>query len=76
LCCSRMPLLGARWYNEVVALNEELIEALLAAGIRDRRVLDAFRRIPREEFVPQESRNRAHEEVPLGIPHGQVTRRR
>jgi protein-L-isoaspartate(D-aspartate) O-methyltransferase len=73
LCRSRTPLLGASGYNEVVASNEELVEALLAAGIRDRRVLDAFRGIPREEFVPQESRNRASEDVPLPIPHGQVT---
>lgn len=64
-----------RWegYNEVVGLNEELVEAVLSAGIRDRRVLDAFRGILREEFVAEESRNRAYEDVPLPIPHGQVT---
>ena len=68
------PLLGARRvYNEVVAANEDLVEALVAAGIRDPRVRDAFRGIRREEFVPQESRNRAYEDVPLPIPHGQVT---
>jgi protein-L-isoaspartate(D-aspartate) O-methyltransferase len=56
-----------------VGFSEELVEALLAAGIRDRRVLDAFREVPREEFVPWESRNRAYEDVPLPIPHAQVT---
>jgi protein-L-isoaspartate(D-aspartate) O-methyltransferase len=73
VCRSRTPLLGARGYNDIVASSEELVEALVAAGIRDRRLLDAFRGIPREEFVPQESRNRASEDVPLPIPHGQVT---
>jgi protein-L-isoaspartate(D-aspartate) O-methyltransferase len=68
------PLLGARRvYNEVVASNEELVEALVAAGIRDRRLLDALRGIGREVFVPRGSRNRAYEDVPLPIPHGQVT---
>jgi protein-L-isoaspartate(D-aspartate) O-methyltransferase len=70
----RTAVLGARrGYNEVVASNEELVEALVAAGIRDPRVRDAFRGIRREEFVSQESRNRAYEDVPLPIPHGQVT---
>jgi protein-L-isoaspartate(D-aspartate) O-methyltransferase len=73
LCRSWTLLLGARGYNDVVASNRKLVEALLAAGIRDRRVLDAFREIPREEFVPEESRNRASADVPLPIPHGQVT---
>jgi protein-L-isoaspartate(D-aspartate) O-methyltransferase len=73
LCRSWTLLLGARGYNDVVASNRKLVEALLAAGIRDWRVLDAFREIPREEFVPEASRNRASADVPLPIPHGQVT---
>lgn len=52
--------------------NEELVDALLASGIRDGRVLGAFRGIPREEFVPEESRERASQDVPLPIPHRQV----
>jgi protein-L-isoaspartate(D-aspartate) O-methyltransferase len=44
-----------------------------AAGISDTRVLDAFRMVPREEFVPEQWRGRAYEDVPLPIPHGQVT---
>jgi protein-L-isoaspartate(D-aspartate) O-methyltransferase len=53
--------------------SEELVEAVVAAGIRDGRVLGAFRGVPREGFVPEESRNRAFGDVPLPIPHGQVT---
>lgn len=53
--------------------SEKLIETIRATGIGDRRVLDAFRVVPRAEFVPHEWRHRAYEDVPLPIPHGQVT---
>lgn len=52
---------------------EDLVEVLTAEGIHDRRVLVAFRQIPREHFVPAEARQRAYEDVPLAIPHAQVT---
>jgi protein-L-isoaspartate(D-aspartate) O-methyltransferase len=44
-----------------------------AAGIRDPRVLEAFQATPREGFVPPRLAGRAYEDVPLPIPHGQVT---
>jgi protein-L-isoaspartate(D-aspartate) O-methyltransferase len=50
-----------------------LVEQLTAAGVRDERLLDAIAAIPRTEFVPAASRERAEEDVPLPIPHGQVT---
>lgn len=50
-----------------------LLSTLKLAGIRDPRVLAAFRAVPREEFVPAEWRERAYEDAPLPIPHGQVT---
>jgi len=56
-----------------VAGAENLIETLTAAGIRDRRLLDAFRKRPRDRFVPREAQARAYEDVPLRIPHHQVT---
>lgn len=52
---------------------ERLIRTLRAAGIRDERLIEAFRHIPREEFVPREQRRRAYDDVPLPIPRGQVT---
>lgn len=73
MCGFAYPAAWREGYNEVVGLSEELVEALLAAGIRDRRVLDAVREVPREEFVPRESRDRAYRDVPLPIPHAQVT---
>jgi protein-L-isoaspartate(D-aspartate) O-methyltransferase len=36
-------------------------------------VLDAFRRVPRNRFVPPEWEERAYEDRPIPIPHGQVT---
>jgi protein-L-isoaspartate(D-aspartate) O-methyltransferase len=53
--------------------NEDLLRALVAVGVRDERVLDAFRVVPRHEFVPRNQRHRAYEDVPLPIPHDQVT---
>jgi protein-L-isoaspartate(D-aspartate) O-methyltransferase len=50
-----------------------LVERVIGAGIRDDRLLDAVAAIPRAEFVPAASRERAEEDVPLPIPHGQVT---
>jgi len=46
---------------------------LRAEGIRDRRVLAAFRAVPRAEFVPPAAAGRAYVDVPIRIPHGQVT---
>lgn len=56
-----------------MASKEELIGALRLAGIDDRRLLKAFAKVPRKEFVPAQWRDRAYEDVPLPIPHDQVT---
>ena len=41
-------------------------------GIRDKRVLQAMRDVPRHEFVPLESRSRAYEDCALPIGFGQT----
>ena len=41
-------------------------------GIRDRRVLDAMREVPRHEFVPESFRQDAYEDYPLPIGEGQT----
>src|SRR5579883_2674842 len=41
-------------------------------GIRDERVLSALAEIPREEFVPLESRVLAYKDDPIGIGFGQT----
>jgi protein-L-isoaspartate(D-aspartate) O-methyltransferase len=50
-----------------------LAEAAAAAGIADERVLDAIRAVPRNRFVAAEHADRAYLDVPLPIPHDQVT---
>jgi protein-L-isoaspartate(D-aspartate) O-methyltransferase len=51
----------------------DLVQAVAAEGLSDERVLDAFRRVPRESFVSPEVARRAYVDVPLPIPHDQVT---
>jgi protein-L-isoaspartate(D-aspartate) O-methyltransferase len=41
-------------------------------GITDERVLGAMRRVPRELFVPPESRHRAYDDAALALSHGQT----
>jgi protein-L-isoaspartate(D-aspartate) O-methyltransferase len=47
-------------------------EQIEARGVRDPRVLDAMRRVPRHLFVPPGLRARAHEDNPLPIGEGQT----
>jgi protein-L-isoaspartate(D-aspartate) O-methyltransferase len=49
------------------------VRALVAEGIADERVLEAFRAVPRARFVPPGEFGRAYLDAPLPIPHGQVT---
>jgi len=47
-------------------------EDLINRGIHDSRVLDVFRRVPRELFVPNEYIKYAYEDRPLPIGYGQT----
>ena len=47
-------------------------EHLEARGIRDTRVLDAFRAVPREGFLPDDLKGLAYEDRPLPIGEGQT----
>ena len=47
-------------------------QQLIARGIRDKRVLEAMARVPRELFVPEELRGRAYDDVALPIGSGQT----
>ena len=53
--------------------RKELVEEVRAAGVRDERVLAAFRDVDRAVFVPRRLREWAYVDEPLPIPHGQVT---
>jgi protein-L-isoaspartate(D-aspartate) O-methyltransferase len=52
---------------------KDLIRVLHAEGIRDRRVLAAFGKVPRARFVPPAATGQAYLDEPIRIPHGQVT---
>ena len=52
---------------------EGLVGVLRAQGVRDRRVLAAFRAVPRALFVPPAAVGQAYLDEPIQIPHGQVT---
>jgi protein-L-isoaspartate(D-aspartate) O-methyltransferase len=47
-------------------------EQLSARGIRDERVLDAMRRVPREAFIPADLAEYAYDDGPLPIAEGQT----
>jgi protein-L-isoaspartate(D-aspartate) O-methyltransferase len=47
-------------------------QQLEVRDIRDARVLSAMRKVPRHQFVPQESRQHAYADAPLPIGHAQT----
>ena len=55
------------------ATQEDLVQAIIAEGVRDPRVLQALRDVPRAGFVPPDLVEQAYLDRPLPIPHGQVT---
>ena len=52
---------------------KNLIRTISNEGVRDPRLLDALRAVPRADFVPANLAEQAYENKPLPIPHGQVT---
>jgi protein-L-isoaspartate(D-aspartate) O-methyltransferase len=52
--------------------RDKLVGDLRLLGIRDERVLEAMRRVPRHEFVPEAERQSAYEDRPLPIGRGQT----
>ena len=54
------------------AQRDRLVEELRREGIQDRRVLSAFSRIPRHEFVPRAARQRAYLDMALPLAEGQT----
>jgi len=53
--------------------RERMVEnQIIRRGIKDRRILDAMRRVPRHLFVPEDIRHLAYSDGPLPIGHGQT----
>ena len=47
-------------------------EQIAGRGIRDSRLLQAMREVPRHEFLPKSARDNAYEDRPLSIGEGQT----
>ena len=47
-------------------------EQIERRGVKDPRVLEAMRKVPRHEFVPEAERDEAYDDRPLPIGHGQT----
>ncbi|MBO0911178.1 MAG: protein-L-isoaspartate(D-aspartate) O-methyltransferase [Acidobacteria bacterium] len=59
--------------NHYLEERRRMVEAQLRhRGIRDERVLGAMLRVPRHEFVPEETRSRAYGDHPIPIGEGQT----
>ena len=56
-----------------VSKPEDLVRAIAAEGVRDPRVLDVLREVPRSGFVPPDLAGQAYEDKPLPIGRAQVT---
>jgi len=53
--------------------QEDLVDVIAATGVTDGRLIAAFRSIPRADFVPPHLAAEAYDDLPLPIPHDQVT---
>ena len=51
--------------------KQELLKRLKAYGF-SKKILDAFSKVRREDFVPEELENQTYEDTPLPIGHGQT----
>ncbi len=59
--------------SEFAAQRQRMVERQLKGrGIKDERVLAAMGKVPREEFVPPESRDASYEDGPLPIGYDQT----
>jgi len=59
--------------SDFAAQRQRMVtEQLKARGISDERVLNAMNKVPREEFVPPDSRAGSYEDGPLPIGYGQT----
>jgi len=59
--------------NRFETLRRRMVDEQLARhGIRDERVLEALRQVPRHLFVPEEVADQAYEDHPVAIGQGQT----
>ena len=73
-CLALAACVSSTHSQEPFAMQREAMvrTQIEARGVKDRRVLDALRRVPRERFVVAGSESRAYTDAPLSIGHGQT----
>ena len=54
------------------SLEKMIRQQLIDRGIHDKSVLEAIRKVPREQFFPDEIRDQAHADKAAPIGHGQT----
>jgi protein-L-isoaspartate(D-aspartate) O-methyltransferase len=52
--------------------REGMVQTIRSYGLEDPAVLEAMRQVPRHEFVPAKHRDKAYQDTPLPIGHGQT----
>jgi protein-L-isoaspartate(D-aspartate) O-methyltransferase len=71
--CVGEPEPGKDNSDPLAEARREMVERQIAErGVKDKRVLDAMREVPRHEFVPKELRDLAYTDQPLPIGHDQT----
>lgn len=63
------PVESTHRFNE---RQEMVAEQIAARGIKNRRVLEAMKKVPRHEFIPSLFQDSAYEDTPVSIGHGQT----
>lgn len=53
--------------------QHDLVRAAVSSGVANEKLIEAFRTIPRADFVPGEARSIAYEDRPIPIARDQVT---
>jgi protein-L-isoaspartate(D-aspartate) O-methyltransferase len=67
------PQRGAEARDEESRKGDTMVaEQIERRGVKDPRVLEAMRKVPRHEFVPENERHEAYDDRPLPIGHGQT----
>lgn len=58
--------------SKLTPLQDRLVKSLRKNGIEDERVLKVLATLPRHHFIPEEDQERAYDDIPLPIGHGQT----
>jgi len=73
LLCIYFGLISLLLQDEFTGLRHQMVESQIKArGVEDTKVLEAMKKVPRHEFVPNNYRSAAYQDRPLPIGEGQT----